>query len=106
MSSDVEGTFPGEGSYQEGGYAFSTNSLLQVATHEVQLNVVGSGGTNAEDSVTIQVVENMPPSISIEIPTEEDNVLNLGEDIEIMVQVLDEYEDLDPLPFIWTLYGP
>jgi hypothetical protein len=105
LSSDVDGALAGSGTYAEGVFSFAGSDVLSMGRHEVTLRVVGSGGTDASDSVTFEVVENAAPTVTLIQPGDDLMTAGLDEGAVIMAEVYDEHEDLDSLALEWTIDG-
>jgi hypothetical protein len=105
ISSDADGALAGSGSYADGVFSFTGSDALSLGRHELNLRVVGSGGTDADDTITVEVVENTAPVVTLTQPGEDIMTAGLEEGVVIMAEVYDEYEDLDSLVLEWSIDG-
>lgn len=76
---------------------------LEAGTHTVTVLVEPRSGRETSDSVTIEVVPNTAPTLSILSP-EDGAAVESGEDVAILVEVADDTEpDLTDLTLSWSL---
>jgi len=79
---------------------------LQIGEHLLSLGAInGASGNSGSDTVNLNVIENLPPSIQMDYPQANGAVFQTSEPMLVQVSVFDEQEDLDTLRLRWTIDG-
>jgi hypothetical protein len=104
VSSDVDGDLGGDGTYAGGVYAFTHPGGLSVGSHELSLRVIGGNSTEDQDSITVNVEPNTPPTVVIASDAGT-IVTTLDPAAAVVATVMDAHEPLDSLALSWTLNG-
>jgi hypothetical protein len=105
LSSDVQEQIVIDYTLDENEITISLMEQLQLGEHTLSLKATGASGNNGSDTVEVNIIENLPPSISMARPASEGETIHTDDGVEIHVTVGDEQEDLDTLRLRWTIDG-
>ena len=105
LTSTEEGELGGDWRIEEGKVIFDTDATLRLGDHVLTLRGVSNDGSSGEDTVTITIVENEPPTIDLTTPDELGANFSTTETVRIQGWVEDNAEPLESLKLTWTING-
>lgn len=100
-TSSIDGTLE-TGAPVDGATSFTT-AALSVGEHTIELSVADDDGTSGSDSITLTVLDDLPPTIDIEEPGA--GPFEAGALISLLAQVDDAEDALETLRVTWTIQG-
>ncbi len=104
FGSDPQGGLDGELELRDGSVRFTSEPLVE-AIHTITLSVTDEDAEVGEDTVTLEVLPNTPPTLSIIRPTP-GQAFEDGDDVVVEVQVTDTTEeDLTAMVLTLTVDG-
>jgi len=101
-TSTIDGYLAGTESVEGDALSMTIDEGLSVGEHLITLQIVDGSGETAEDTVTVDMVQNAAPSCSFIKPVDGD-VFDQGEVVEFLAYFQDEedMENLDLLEIVW-----
>ncbi len=100
FSSDLQGGLDGVLESRDGGIQFVAEAL-EVGIHTVTVRVTDEGAQVGEDSVSLELLPNTPPNITILAPEDGEKVAD-GSTVELSILVSDTTEgDVQDLTLVW-----
>ena len=105
LSSDQQEDIVVEDTWEDSTLLVTALDTLSLGSHTLTLKATNSNGADGSDEVSIEVVENLPPAVTLTTPPDEgiDFPLDAPEAIEAIVS--DPQEPLETLSLSWTLDG-
>ena len=95
LSSDRDGDIPFDGPDAE-GVVRATTASLSVGVHTISASVTDTEGASLGGSLTLTILGNAPPGITIVAPLDGDTLL-AGADVSMLIEVTDDSDDLSAL---------
>lgn len=102
-TSTIDGYLAGTESVEGEALSMTIDEGLSVGVHLITLQIVDSSGETAEDTVTVEMVQNASPSSSF-IKPQPGEIFAQGEVVEVLAYFQDEedMENLDLLEIVWA----
>ena len=86
------------------GLANLVVSDLAVGRHSIAVTATDLAGLSHTDTAEFVVLENMPPTVEITSPAEEE-IFAVGDDVSVWIEASDPEEHVDSLILSWTVDG-